>query len=165
MSNLLTPTGLVPAYLYLQDQEYPAAAVARLDSMPDRPGARIRTERGVRGLLAEEYCRGLGLASSDSTKLSRSVAIRTTSVFHWEYLSPVLSGMAPTSPLPAVVSSAPMDAFGPIPADTESVPPFQWSPPDLQQGGKWYSNASTTSVSLASLSLTRPLRMTPVFPF
>ena len=138
MSNLLTPTGLVPAYLYLQDQECPTAAVARLDSMPDRPGARIRTERGVRGLLAEEYCRGLGLTSSDSTKLSRSVAIRTTSVFHWEYLSPVLSGTAPTSPLPAAASSTPMDAFGPIPADTESVPPFQWSPPDLQQGGKWF---------------------------
>ena len=130
------PISLVPTYLYLQDQEGTTVAVACIDPMPDRPCARIRTEHRVRSLIAEEYCRGLGLVSSESIKLSRSVAIRTTSVFHWEYLSPVLSGTELTSPLPEAFSPPPADAFGSNPTDTESVPPFQWSPPDLQKGGK-----------------------------
>ena len=81
MSNLLTPPGLVPRHKYLS-RSVEGAVCARTDPMPGHPGALIRTEKGVRGLLLSEFCHGLGFPKSLSEHLSRPMAIRTTSVFH-----------------------------------------------------------------------------------
>ena len=72
--------------------------------------------------------------------MPRSVATRTTSVFHWEFLSPVLSGTTTTvhqaTDCPKPVRD---DAFGPAPStQTSEAPVFDWSPPDLKEGGKWF---------------------------
>ena len=143
MSNLLTPAGLVPRHLYLSCASHPEAIDARTDPMPDRPGVVIQTEKGVRGLKVDECCRGLGVPTSNSTELKRSIAKRTTSVFHWEYLAPSLAGFPSivlepnrvglTTVSPALLSS---DAYE---SDATSVePPFDWKPPDLREGGKWF---------------------------
>ena len=91
MSNLLTPPGLVPKYKYIKKPKG-RSVCALSDPMPIHPGALIRTERGVRGLLLDEFCRGLGYLKSEAAEVSQPVAMRTTPVFHWEFLSTALSG-------------------------------------------------------------------------
>ena len=144
MSNLLIPPGLVPKHLYLRDTKTKSingvVPDARVCPMPDRPGALIRTEHGIRGLQLEEYCRGLGMSSSASKLLSRAVAVRTTSLFHWEYLSPALAGA------PAIVVSPHQLGLRTVHKDSDDDPtstdpvsaPFAWKPPNLREGGRWY---------------------------
>ena len=144
MSNLLTPPGLVPRHKYLS-RSVEGAVCARTDPMPGRPGALIRTEKGVRGLQLNEFCHGLGFPKSISEHLSRSMAVRTTSVFQWEFLSPALSEIPPkmaTSPDTAFASvSSTVDENAELTsnaAGTAACPPFSWKPSDLKEGGKWF---------------------------
>ena len=82
MSNLLTPPGLVSKHLYLRESKVQSLKEvvpdARVCPMPDRPGALISTEKGIRGLQLDEYCRGLGMSNSDSRTSIRAMATRTT---------------------------------------------------------------------------------------
>jgi hypothetical protein len=102
MSNLLTPPGLVRTHH--QSGPITKAANAKLDPMPTQPGAWIQTERGFRRLQLDEVGRGLGLLKAGSKLAFPGPLQRTTSIFHWEYLSEILTNhdeasmTAPTRP-------------------------------------------------------------------
>ena len=130
ISNQLAPPGLVPGNKYLS-RSVEGAVYARTDPMPGRHCALIRTEKGILGLHLNKFCHGLGFPKSISENLSRSMAIRTTSVFHWELLSPALSRISTkvvTSPDTASTSvSSTYDENGELPsnaADTAACPHF-----------------------------------------
>jgi hypothetical protein len=92
MSNLLTPPGLVGSHRYVNGRKGDPIAIAH--PMPSVLGAYIQTECGTRRLMPEETSRGLGVPKEwkiDPRKLTKDVLERTTSLFHWEYLSAMLS--------------------------------------------------------------------------
>ena len=133
MSNLLTPLGLVPWHKYIRNPTG-RSACALSDPMPIHPGARIRTDRGVRGLELDEFCWGLGYLKTNSSQVSRPVALRTTPIFHWEFLSTALSGCPAEVASP---TSSPPSSMPPwLPADDPPEDPssFSWKPSDLQKG-------------------------------
>ena len=137
MSNLLTPPGLVQKHLYLKASSA-LASCAESDPMPIRPGARIRTTKGVRGLALDEFCRGLGYLKKESSQVTHQMAMRTTPLFHWEFLSPALSGCPAQDVKPR---EDPLPTYPtPIPETTPPADPsnFTWTPPNLQEGGKWF---------------------------
>ena len=119
MANLLTPPGLVPKHLYLTASSAPASYAAS-NLMHIHPGARIRTTKGVRGLTLEEFCRGSGYLKEESSQVPHQMAMRTTPLFHWEFLSSALSGCPaqdvkpredplPTYPTPIPEATPPVD--------------------------------------------------------
>ena len=132
MSNLLTPPGLIKSTSYCcLTLDSPQATS---DPMPCFPGAWIITEHGHRRLLLDECARGLGIPKDwrlDPRKLNGNTLLRTTSVFHWEFLS--------TSFLPTVStsyqagSSSPSATIVPSSLTDMSPPPFSWRPPSLGQ--------------------------------
>ena len=138
MSNLLTPPGLVPKCCYISE-EVVIQGDSRTDPMPNKPGARIRTERGVRGLRLDEYCRGLGLSDSLSKCLPRGVAVRTTSLFHWEYISSSLMSAKPEPLSPLFLDhSFPMLSIEKPKNTLVNKSPFSWEPKDIHEGSKWF---------------------------
>lgn len=165
MSNLLTPAGLVPRGagtrcrpLRLDD----AVPMAMSDPMPSRLHSLICTEKGVRQLLDEEHLRSLGVPkiwAAEVPKLAPGLLRRTTSVFHWEYLSQCVgtSRVKEIPPLPAAVLQSTAALFAATAFDTSGdtlQPKFQWVPPDLRVGGEWYL---ARVQSLDSALLTYPL--------
>jgi hypothetical protein len=142
MGNLLTPPGLVNPRHYVQHPSPDRLPNALRDPMPGRLGAFISTERGVRRLHPEETARGLGIPKNDSNKATSALLHRTTSVFHWEYLSASIAGLNfPDTPTPDT-RSALRHAQRPSPSVEEALqandsPDFQWAPPDLSEGGSW----------------------------
>jgi hypothetical protein len=89
MSNLLTPPGLI------RTKHLPGpineARNAKLDPMPNQPGAWINTKRGCHCLQVDKVGGGLGLLKAGSKTAVPGALKRTTSVFHWEYLSALLT--------------------------------------------------------------------------
>ena len=88
MGNLLTPPGLLPQKIYC-DLPFDSPRVD-LDPMPCFPGAWVKTDQGHRRLLLEETARGLGVPKGwnlDQSKLTGGTLLRTTSLYHWEFLS------------------------------------------------------------------------------
>jgi hypothetical protein len=135
MSNLLTPPGLV------RTKHHPGpiaeAASAKLEPMPNQPGAWIQTERGFRRLQLDEVGRGLGLNKASSTTAVPGPLKRTTSVFHWEYLSEILTNRDAASMTAPTRTSVQDHTTRPSPA-VPAPPPFSWRPPDLSPEGAWY---------------------------
>jgi hypothetical protein len=123
--------------------------------MPEQSGAWIRTEKGVRRLSLEETSRGLGLLKNMEVPLSPSLLKNTTSLFHFEYLSPSL-----VTPTKAPVSKGnPQPAPGDTALDDPALRPvFQWSPPDLSEGGTWY-NERVHSLRAAVATLPDPAKI------
>ena len=108
--------------------------------MPSHPGYLIRTEKGVRCLQVTEYCRGLGFINEETLKATPQLASATTSVYHWEYLLPVLSGTVSDRPTPTPTETIPVVDL--ISSSLMDAPPsfdFVWCPPDLTIGGKRYN--------------------------
>lgn len=140
MSNLLTPPGLVGWNKYIKP---PSSAPPALDvhakPMPDQPGSLLSTERGIRRLLPEEIARGLGFPKELGLTPSASTITRTTSVFHWEFLSESFDRL--DGPRPEDLSAA-KEALKRDPTSvTESIDeeePYTWRPPDLSPWGAWY---------------------------
>ena len=143
MSNLLTPPGLVRCRYIRRPLNDPCIASAHSDPMPSRPGALIETDKGIRPLQTDEFCRGLGFLKSNIERIDGGLARRVTSVYHWEYLSSVLSGTPPDIvPHPAAPSFPLIDLIAPFAPSTEPTPPsfaFEWKPKDLSIGGEWYN--------------------------
>ena len=137
MANLLTPPGLVPRHKYISSP-VGRSSCAATDPMPIHPGARIQTERGVRGLQLDEFCRGLGYSKLDAAQVSHPMASRTTPIFHWEFLSTALSGCPAEVVNPVLPSGSPLSTKNIQTDDVSEPPSFSWSPPDLQKGGKWF---------------------------
>lgn len=154
MSNLLTPPGLVPRWKWKQ-APFPALSKVTdpLDApMPWTDGSRtlpwIKGQYGYRRLEWDEMGRGLGVSKTElGTHVSASLILGTTSVFHWEYVSQMLS---PTSQ--DGTKRSPLEDTGiehlsrfqtalathtcPVGQDQEHS--FKWRPPDLSPGGNWY---------------------------
>jgi hypothetical protein len=134
MSNLLTPPGLIRSQKYVQGRT--GDPIAQIYPMPSIMGAYMQTERGTRRLMPEETGRGLGVPKEWKIAPKRItqglLARRTTSLFHWEYLSTTLSRKA----RPAYQSDGPSSLTWKemrMPVETEHVP-FSRKPPDLREG-------------------------------
>lgn len=148
MSNLLTPEGLIGKQRYSTDINQNGID-SETEPMPPYQ-AWIRTRRGVRRLRLDELARGLGMEKSQvekvTRKLSPAILQRTTSTFHWEYLS---IGLATTGAIKCprktpVVNENQKDAISmstvPTILPCEGRPPYHWAPPDLRIGSHWYKH-------------------------
>jgi hypothetical protein len=93
MSNLLTPPGLIRAHKCVNGRT--RDLTAHIHPMPSVMGAYIQTECGRQRLLPEETGRTLGIPKelriSPKQITTKGLLSQTTSLFHWEYLSPTLS--------------------------------------------------------------------------
>jgi hypothetical protein len=139
MANLLTPSGLSKTK-YIKHPKGPISN-ATTDCMPAHPCALIRTDKGVRMLQVDEFSRGLGFSKSQSELVSGGLARRTTSVFHWEYLSSVLAGQSPKKVATRNVPCVPViDLIAPLLNDTPPTLDFTWKPANLCEGGEWYQD-------------------------
>ena len=140
MSNLLTPAGLLKTGYLEEDTIRCPIPNAESEPMPATVGSLIRTERGVRRLQVDEVYRGLGSQTKDFTP-SRNILARTTSAFLFEALSfsllrlssrclvdPMEPGLLSGRPRPFVLEQGPL---------IQRMPLFEWSPPDLSEGGPW----------------------------
>ena len=139
MANLLTPPGFIGIHKYIYA---PIGVVsnASSDPMPPRPGCLIRTEKGVCRLQTTEYCRGLGFTNKETLKATSQLASTTTSIYHWEYLSPVLLGTVSNLPTPIPIETIPVVYL--ISSSLMDAPPsfdFIWRPPDLTVEGQLYN--------------------------
>ena len=160
MGNLLTPPGLVNHRQYVQHCSPTLLPNSLYDPMPGRVGSLVTTERGVRRLTTDETARGLGIPKADSHLPTSSLLQRTTSVFHWEYLSASIAGLNFLKP--EVPSTTPSLHPGTGPSSPnenaiqqDDVPNFQWVPPDLSEGGSWWT-ARIRQLRIASQSYPSP---------
>ena len=138
MSNLLTPSGLIHERSYI---DAPCGIIfdASADPMPPHPGSMIRTDRGVRQLQTDKFGRGLGFLNSDSKLISSKLAKQTTSVYHWEYLSPIFTEAVTETLTPSSSETIPViDLITSSSIDTPPSFDFAWRPPDLSIDGAWY---------------------------
>ena len=131
MSNLLVPPGLV--HRTPKWHSHP---------MPPKVGALIETDKGTRGLMAEEVARGLGVPKGAEKDLSTSSLDRTTSVFHWEYLAYSLQQFYQRTTSSEAAGNHGMlgdlSILPEKPQNEESSDDFEWVPPDLSPGNKWH---------------------------
>jgi hypothetical protein len=147
MGNLLTPPGLLRTR-YLPPSDFDEVTLltiphAQVDPMPNKPGAVIRTEKGIRRLKDEELARGLGLPKSwevPPENLNQPTLSATTSSFHWEYLAQCLSQAPSDLQDPSTGSAQEMpDRPPPSAGLPKGTRLFSWRPPDLREGGVWYN--------------------------
>jgi hypothetical protein len=111
---------------------------AKTDCMPFQPGSFIRTDRGVRRLLHNELCIGLGVPKPwvheypDGRSVQRTVALHLL-----EYLTRLV--VEPVNPEPAPVQKVTMKR-SPTVTICEKIDDlivFSWKPPDLLPGSDW----------------------------
>jgi hypothetical protein len=147
MSNLLIPPGLVGSHKYVSGRS--GDPIAIVHPVPSVMGAYIKTERGTRRLMPEETSRGLGVPKEwkvDPKRITKGSLERTTSLFHWEYLSTTLSraGRAEVKsdpfPRPLLSWKEMRDKNRPTPLKNV---PFSWKPPDLREGKEWHQKRMT----------------------
>ena len=141
MANCLRFMG-VPgsAYLQVSDSTRLVPTFSE-DAMPSNPGHPIRTERGVRRLLHDELCNGLGVPKSWVKDYPPGALVCHTVALHLlEYLSPMLL-------VPTVSKTAPVPESLPKVSRTvetckkiEDLIVFSWKPPDLSEGSEWTCN-------------------------
>jgi hypothetical protein len=143
MGNLLTPPGLVNLRHYVRHPSPDQLPHALRNPMPGRLGAFICTERGVRRVHPDETARGLGIPKTDSNRATSSMLQRTTSVFHWEYLSASIAGLSSHHTSFSDTSSTPPRSHRPSSDIKEPLPTsgnvdFRWTPPNLSEHGPWW---------------------------
>jgi hypothetical protein len=139
MSNLLTPPGLVSRHAYLT-RHHDNVPQARIHPMPAQAKALIETEKGVRRLFPEETANGLGIPKEWKVKpawLSNSMLRRTTSLFHWEYLSETLLRQAhavkdQSCRSPSFEDMRNRTRPGGYTGTPAAQTPFSWKPPSLK---------------------------------
>jgi hypothetical protein len=122
---------------------------------------------GYRQLLPKEVANALGVDKDDQKRIAVNaipgvlqMLLKTTSIFHWEYLTPSLLGVIFSDrtqgsvlkkcEVEAVPDSLAQSTFQLLwncardweqsEADLvpETTPAFVWHPPDLQEGGAWF---------------------------
>jgi hypothetical protein len=146
MSNLLSPPGLTPGWVYRQAPNGPAPD-AQGAPMPGQPGRYITDSTGrTRRLEVDEFIRGLGGPVKGPPQFGKSdlrpSALRTTSLYHWEYLITSLSqnGSQHATARSGKQSPAHPPTGGQTAPTTREAPtPFHWCPPDLNPGSPWYT--------------------------
>ena len=139
MSNLLTPPGLLRKQHFDPSSFRGTGAIYEVTSpMPASPGRWVHTTKGIRRLQPEEVANGLGAKKAWRIPATSSdILARTTSLFHWEFLSSVLSQpFAPTEPKLVPIREF-FETAGLTFAINESHP-FSWKPPDLSPGGTFW---------------------------
>ena len=150
MANLLTPPGLIRHQV--KNPKGTVISDASTDPMPGFPGALIRTNDVVRALQVNEFNRGLGFSKSTAELVTKATAQRTTSLFHWEYLSPIFCDNVSREMAPIPTPSIPVvDLMAPL--VSEDKPPsfdFTWKPPDLQVGSEWHQQRVQNLSSVCS---------------
>jgi len=165
MSNLLLPRGLLrkdPHFSRASCSPRGCFPVASADPMPwsDRHLLSVETDDTVRPLLPVELGRALGVSKVSFcplTELSQAAAsrllFRTTSVFHWEFVSGALSSLAsshtsfppPASRPPGVAPSVDLP-----PAPRDPPLPFDWEMRDISAGKPWWCDRVATLKAAAS---------------
>jgi hypothetical protein len=149
MANCLRYTG-VPGSAYRQvpsDFNGPIPD-ATYDCMPGYPGAVIKTDRGIRRLLHDEYATGLGVPKHWARKYPPGGLVKRTIDLHLlEYITPNLLSPAPRPPDTSSergrnVDSIPVPKTDPLKAVQSCVSAgenlvFTWRPPDLSPGSEW----------------------------
>ena len=176
MSNLLTPPGLVDRREW--HQELPSHVHKILDhrreAMPwayksDRRGWICDEKRGYRRLSIQEAAKALGVNKQDAAEISsrqedrrreHGSVLRTTSLFHWEYLSQSIiralekrkvepGDEEGTQYLGGIKDTEERRTFDclrdrsekkltPESDQDREYPEFHWAPPDLSEGTAWY---------------------------
>jgi hypothetical protein len=137
MENLLRPLGLVPPLAYKLDVSPEAVPFASTDVMPATVGSRIRDERGVRRLQADELARGLDIpkAWGELTQLHGKVLNQLPGLHLWEWLG---YGLFDRSDTEESVSSSPKlepEVTAKIFESTEGN--WSWEAADLSPGSPW----------------------------
>jgi hypothetical protein len=162
MSNLLTPPGLLP---WRSHQQHPPHHLTQIgkpltDPMPwpkwSSSGPWILTEKGYRTITHDELATGLGVTKPQRlSEVLFSTLQRTTSVFIFEYLSQCVSAHSP-QPRPLNLPNAVPDELSQVLLDrfrkhsphtdvlTDADTTFDWAPPDLTEGGEWYTHRVAT---------------------
>jgi len=156
MSNLLTPPGLVPRAAYRRTLPTYARTYhsPTLEAMPWEDGLKgtswISTDRGYRPITKQELLHGLGRKTKEEPHTS--LLRRTTSVYLWEYAGrSLLHAPAPkTSSLLVAGSKIEYQAHQHLGEVTEPLPenlpepePYQWTPPSIARGSKWFRRRCT----------------------
>ena len=145
MSNLLTPPGLIKRRpnLYKEDVKGHVSN-SQQDPMPAVPGRWIKTDRGIRRLMNEEICRGLGAPKEWNLTpevMTAANISKSTSVYHWEYIGQSLSLNFPTTPVDKHSisnGSNPLARHEAGHQDAALTSTITWRPPDLSKDGEWY---------------------------
>jgi hypothetical protein len=171
MSNMLRYQG-VPwkAYVPAERLKEEAIADAFSEPLPRKVGDLIRTHKGIRRVMPDEYARGTGVPKGwieDDSKVGSALALNTTSVNIWEAVAETLR----TSYAKATTVHESDDglfyehsgarrelnyqlvAQAQTKVDDPTISqPWAWTPPDLSKGGKWYktrlANLSTAAATL-----------------
>jgi len=110
--------------------------------LPDKVGALIETEQGVRRLQMDELARAKGVPSEWITQdLLTSRGLRHLTALHiWAAVASSLSHRtAGSATLPSQPGSD-ADLASTFTLTTEAdLAPWEWSPPDLSPGGEWHT--------------------------
>ena len=141
MCNLLIPPGLIPR----RRDTYYSSVEGHIhdpnqDPMPAVIGRWIKTEKGIRRLLAEEISRGLGVPKeweASPELLTANTLNASTSIYHWEYISQCFIDTTITTDQVADTTTRLIPQTGSKP-DLQPEQPILWRPPDLTKGGVWY---------------------------
>lgn len=157
-SNLLTPPGLTPRHMI---KPAPPPSVRKVtnpltEPIPEhglgRTNPWLKCKGGYRQARNDELGKALGcptgrVSQPESTKPDKGLG-RTTSVYHWEYLSQAYQGRDPgqpetffglTSDTGASVKKELRRLHSERPPDPAERPdPFHWTPPDLTPGSQWW---------------------------
>jgi hypothetical protein len=106
--------------------------------MPAQPGTFIQTDRGIRRLLHNELCNGLGVPKPWVLEYPDGKTARRTVALHLlEYLTPAL--LQPAAPEQPPVLEAP-SKMSKVVTRCDTVGDFMvftWKPPDLSPGSDW----------------------------
>jgi hypothetical protein len=139
--QFIDPPGLIGSHKYVDGRS--GDPIAIVHPMPSVMGAYVQTERGTRRLTPEETSRGLGVPKEwkiDPKNITKGSLERTTSLFHWEYLSTTLSRKERVTvkpdPHPRSLNWDDM-RIKTRPTPAKNVP-FSWKPPDLREGQAWH---------------------------
>ena len=167
MSNLLRCYS-IPKALYLpgrvtphEENVWPCTSHSRMNDefvyesagiMPDSPNCILNTAKGLRRLQIDELCKAKGLNSKHPHNMSDQVfktLVKEATCQHiWlnvlDAVGTWLGGCGKRSPLTRTPGPAPE-----YPTDRADESAFDWSPPDLRKGSKWY-NQRVRSLDLAT---------------
>jgi hypothetical protein len=139
MANCLRYVG-VPgaAYRFIPTQSQRTTPNAATDCMPSQPGASIRTARGMRRLLHDELCNGLGVPKSWIHDYPHGRIVQRTIALHLlEYLTPLLVSRPKPTPVPVQQVSSKESNVVQTCTKAGDFAVFTWKPPDLSPGSPW----------------------------
>ena len=128
--------------------------------MPDRAGAWIDSERGVRRLQTQEWAKGLGLPNEWLAKgahLPKQVVEGATSIHIWTPVCDAVSEWLTIREAPEAIQQPPPSPWKQPdlaepganrdphtkPTSSEESPPWDYALPDLSPGSKWYQERLT----------------------